>query len=282
MKEMDGVEIGALVLVVAAVVLALLHWERVEHWVEYLRHEPAASAPAATAARAASPPAPVAASAPPRPVLQVPAASSALPSLAHSDAAFGRALASLLGRADFEHWWIADELIVHVVATVDNLARAQVPVHAWPVRTARGRPVVDARGGTLVLAAANAQRYAPYMAMVRGVDARALVAVYLRFYPLFQQACRQLGYPSGQFNDRLLAVIDNLLAAPEPSAPLQLVQRHVLYQFADPALQSASAGQKLLMRIGLANERVVKAKLRELRAELARHMVPPHGDAARG
>ena len=280
MKEMDGVEIGALVLVVAAVVLALLHWERVDHWVEYLRHEPAASAPAAVAASAAAPPA--AASAPPRPVLQVPAASSALPSLEHSDTEFSRALATLLGRADFEHGWIADELIVHVVATVDNLGRAQVPVRAWPVRTAHGRPVVDVRGGTLRLDPANAQRYAPYMAMVRGVDARALVAVYLRFYPLFQQAWRQLGYPSGQFNDRLLAVIDNLLAAPEPSAPLQLVQRHVLYQFADPALESASAGQKLLMRIGLANERVVKAKLRELRAELARHMVPPHGDAARG
>ncbi len=280
MKEMDGVEIGALVLVVAAVVLALLHWERVEHWVEYLRHEPAASAPAAPAATAASRTASAAVPAPPRPVLQVPAASSALPSLAHSDAEFGRALASLLGRADFEHWWIADELIVHVVATVDNLGRAQVPVRAWPVRTAPGRPAVDARGGTLVLDPSNAQRYAPYMAMVRGVDARALVAVYLRFYPLFQAAWRQLGYPSGQFNDRLLAVIDNLLAAPEPSGPLQLVQRHVLYQFADPALESASAGQKILLRIGLANERVVKAKLRELRVELRKHMVTPHDNAA--
>ena len=36
------------------------------------------------------------------------------------------------------------------------------------------------------------------------------------------------------------------------------------------------------MRIGLANERVVKAKLRELRAELARHMAPPQDAAASG
>ncbi|OIQ84350.1 hypothetical protein GALL_338230 [mine drainage metagenome] len=279
MKEMDGVEIGALVLVVAAVVLALLHWERVEHWVEYLRHEPAASAPAAVAASAAAS-APAAVPAPPPPVLQVPAASSALPPLEHSDGEFGRALASLLGRADFEHWWIADGLIVHVIATVDNLGRAQVPVHAWPLHTAPGSPRVDAHGDELLLDPANAQRYAPYMAMVRGVDARALVAVYLRFYPLFQAAWRQLGYPSGQFNDRLLAVIDNLLAAPEPSGPLQLVQRHVLYRFADPALESASAGQKILMRIGLVNERAVKAKLRELRAELSKHMITPHDDSA--
>ena len=278
MKDMDGVEIGALLLVVAAVVLALLHWERVEHWVEYLRHEPVASAPAPASAPVK--PASRAAPASSPPVLQLPSASSALPSLAHSDGAFGQALAAVVGAARFQRWWVADDLIVHVVATVDNLPRHQVPVHAWPLHLAPGRPQVEARDGGIVLAPTNARRYAPYMAMVRAVDVPALVAVYLHFYPLFQAAWRQLGYPSGQFNDRLLEVIANLLAAPEPAGPLRLVQRHVLYQFADPELEAASAGQKLLMRIGLANEREVKARLRALRTELQRHMVPAAPRAA--
>ena len=42
-----------------------------------------------------------------------------------------------------------------------------------------------------------------------------------------------------------------------------------MYQYADPKLESLSAGQKLLLRMGPANEAVVKAKLRELRAVLA-------------
>ena len=69
-------------------------------------------------------------------------------------------------------------------------------------------------------------------------------------------------------------VIDNLLAAPEPQAPIRLTQPHVLYQYADPALESASAGQKILMRMGGRNEALVKAKLRAIKQELARHMHP--------
>jgi hypothetical protein len=39
-----------------------------------------------------------------------------------------------------------------------------------------------------------------------------------------------------------------------------------MYIYADPALESRSAGQKLLMRMGPDNAKAVKAKLTELRA----------------
>ena len=42
----------------------------------------------------------------------------------------------------------------------------------------------------------------------------------------------------------------------------------MLYQFDDPALESLSAGQKILLRMGSVNERRVKAKLAELRTLL--------------
>ena len=280
MKEMDGVEIGALVVLVAVVVLALLHWESIEHMVEYTRRDAAASSPAAVVAKPK--PALVVAIAATHRMLQLPTDSGSLPTLAHSDKRFGRAVTSLIGRGAFERWWIPQDLIVHIVATVDNLGRAQVPEHAWPVQLPSGRLLVEARASEIVLAQANASRYEPYMTMVKLVNPQAVVAVYLHFYPLFQRAWRQLGYPVGQFNDRLVKVIGNLLAAPEPQAPLRLVQRHVLYQFVDPSLESASAGQKILMRIGLADERVVKAKLRALRAELLGHMEPERSARPRG
>ena len=278
MKRLDGVEIGALILLLAAIVLALLHWESVQRVIGYVLHEPvtAGSAPAAPApvtpqvsARIASAPA----SQPGAGLqLQVPPASRPLPALADSDQAFGSEVSTLVGPAAFARWWVPDKLILHLVSTIDNLARAQAPVAAWPLHPAPGRLQVRRDGGAWVLESSNSERYAPYMAMLRLVDARRLVDAYLRFYPLFQQAWRELGYPKGQFNQRLLQVIDNLLAAPEPSGHLRLVQPHVLYEYADPALQSASAGQKILMRIGLADERQVKAKLRQLRAQLVRHM----------
>ena len=42
----------------------------------------------------------------------------------------------------------------------------------------------------------------------------------------------------------------------------------MFYTFADPALEGRSAGQKLLIRMGPANARIIKAKLREFRAEI--------------
>lgn len=79
-----------------------------------------------------------------------------------------------------------------------------------------------------------------------------------------------LGYPKAYFNDRLIEVIDHLLAAPEVPAQTKLVQPKVFYQFADPDLETRSAGQKILMRIGNENAARIKAKLREIRSELTR------------
>jgi hypothetical protein len=42
----------------------------------------------------------------------------------------------------------------------------------------------------------------------------------------------------------------------------------VQYEVADPKLESRSAGQKALIRMGSDNARAVKNKLRELRSEL--------------
>jgi Protein of unknown function (DUF3014) len=41
-----------------------------------------------------------------------------------------------------------------------------------------------------------------------------------------------------------------------------------MYQFADAKLESLSAGQKIMLRMGSANQARVKAKLNEVRAAL--------------
>jgi hypothetical protein len=98
---------------------------------------------------------------------------------------------------------------------------------------------------------------------------KRVVAVYVRYFPLFQQAYQSLGYPNGYFNDRLVITIDNLLAAPDIITDIALVRPNVMYQFADPKLEDLSAGQKLLLRMGPANAAIIKAKLRELRGLVA-------------
>jgi hypothetical protein len=101
------------------------------------------------------------------------------------------------------------------------------------------------------------------------VDAKSLADTYRRFYPLLQQAYQDLGYPDRYFNDRVVEAIDDMLHAPEPDGPVILVQPKVLYQYEDAALERLSSGQKLLLRMGTAHARTVKAKLRELRTLIA-------------
>ncbi len=164
---------------------------------------------------------------------------------------------------------VPDNLVRRLVATVDNLPRERVTPRLWPVSTAAGLPVVDKDSGALILSPANARRYAPYVTMAESADVDALIAGYKRLYPVFQQAYRELGYPTGNFNDRLVAVIDHLLAAPEIAGPIRLVQPKVIYQFADPELEALSAGQKMMVRMGPDNARRIKARLRLIRQRLA-------------
>ena len=126
--------------------------------------------------------------------------------------------------------------------------------------------------GSVAIGADNAARYAPYVLAMEAVDSAKLVALYVRLYPLFQEAYAELGYPSRYFNDRLFEVIDHLLATPDVQGSVALVQPKVLYEYADPALQDLSAGQKILVRMGGENEAKVKAKLRELKRALTRGM----------
>jgi hypothetical protein len=191
-----------------------------------------------------------------------------LPGLADSDPAARDALIGLLGAKSFADYFYPERIILRIVATVDNLPRKSAPARMMPVKPVAGAFVTVGTGDDAVISPQNDARYTPYVRILQAIDARKLVAVYSRFYPLFQRAYRELGYPNKYFNDRLIEAIDDLLAAPELEGPVKLAQPKVLYEFADPDLEGRSAGQKIMMRMGRDNEAKVKAKLRALRRAL--------------
>ena len=196
------------------------------------------------------------------------AASGPLPPLADSDAPLIDALVKIAGASAVKDYLVPESLIRHFVVTIDNLPRQKVAVQKRPVAPVNGSFVAEGDELHATPDAQNYARYQPLVAMMGKLDTQQLTAVYLRFYPLFQQAYQDLGYPNGYFNDRLVQVIDNLLAAPQPTGPIVLVRPNVMYTFADPALESRSAGQKLLMRMGADNSAAIKAKLKELRTAI--------------
>jgi hypothetical protein len=194
-----------------------------------------------------------------------------LPALDASDGEFQDAIARLIGRVGFLDLVRPESVIRHIVVTVDNLPRKTLAARLSPVKPVPGAFVSSDAGANPTLAAVNVSRYTPYVTALDAVDAGKLVAVYAYFYPLFQQAYQELGYPNGYFNDRLVEAIDVMLASPELSGPIALAQPRVLYQFADPDLEALPSGQKIMLRIGPENAARVKAKLAAIRRALTGH-----------
>jgi DUF3014 family protein len=199
-------------------------------------------------------------------------ASKPLPELNSSDSTVQDSLVGALGRS-LEKVLVPKDIVRHAVVTIDNLPRKKVAVQLLPIKPIGGELAV-APGGEPTLSADNAQRYAAVMTVVKNADVGQVMSVYRHFYPLFQQAYVDLGYPDGYFNDRLVEVIDHLLATPEVTGPIKLTQPSVFYQFADPSLEERSAGQKLLIRLGPENAAIVKDKLRALRKEVVKQQKP--------
>jgi hypothetical protein len=197
-----------------------------------------------------------------------PAGEKPLPALDQSDQAFWDELYNLIGLQSLKALFRSEHMVRNMVVSIDNLPRKTVAVRLLPTNPVNDGFLTTGKGESLSISAKNAARYKPYIRVAEVVDAKKLVEIYVRFYPLFQRAYQELGYPKGYFNDRLVATIDHLLEAPEIEGPVRLVQPHVLYKFADPELEGASAGHKAMVRMGGENAARVKAKLRVIRQEL--------------
>lgn len=222
------------------------------HWLE----PPVAPQPPQELAEPPAPP-PAAEPAIRHPLEAAPAPS--LPTLDNSDSMIRESVAGLIGAQAFADFVIPAQLVRRIVATVDNLPRSTAPTRVMPLNPVPGLFLPDG---------ANYARYSPYVRVLESVDARTLVQGYARAYPLFQRAYEELGFPGKYFNDRLMAAIDDLLAAPELDTPPTLVRPKVVYEFGDPDLETRSAGQKIMLRIGRDNAARVKAKLWEIRREI--------------
>ena len=258
-----------LVVIVALVAAGVLAWRQMQPQAPQVAPPSAPPAPQAAAPAATGPEHPIGAAAGGAPAQEAP-----LPALAESDPALQDAMAAIFGKAPLDRIFHLQQIVQRFVATIDNLARQTAAVQKMPVQPVGGSLQTREADGQTVLGADNAARYTPYVRVMEAADTTRLVATYVRFYPLFQQAYENLGYPGKYFNDRLVFVIDHLLAAPEPAGPIALVQPKIVYRFADPELESLSAGQKIMVRMGRDNEMQVKAKLRAIRQALVGNPPP--------
>ena len=234
--------------------------------------EPAISRPD----MAAPLPDPSASSVPPAELQPVEIPVAALPLAADQ---IGSALTSFLGSKAALTFFQLEDFPRQFVATVDNLGRSHAPPAVWPINPSEGRFTVQMHGGATVVSADNGLRYTPLVLLLENINVGLAVDLYVRMYPVLQQTYVDLGYPNRQFNDRLLQVINHLLATPsapqvmavqltEVKGPIPSLRPWVRYEFADPALESLSSGQKIMLRVGSVNQNRLKSRLSALRQEI--------------
>src|SRR5262249_44194057 len=172
------------VLLIAIGAAAYYLWQR-----QPTRESPAAVEPAPPSQPAA------ASSAEPRIEHPVEASSQAaqpLPALGESDAATREALETLFGASVFDALFRPQGMIRNIVATVDNLPRRNVALRLMPLKPVPGAFRVAGPESATVIGSDNAARYTPYVRAMDAIDSTKLVALYVRFYPLFQQAYADL------------------------------------------------------------------------------------------
>lgn len=269
---------SVLLALVVAAALGLWFWQRGSQPPE---PEAGTEAPLAVA-----PPAPPSAAAsgtgddaPPQFPIAAASAPEVAPSAVPAEPDLGEALAALLGRETLLSLVITDGFVNRTVATVDNLGRSLAPARMRPLVQPEGRFTVQATEGGDVIAAANHARYERHVGLLSRLDPARAAALYKADYARFQRAYEELGFPRRYFNDRLVQVIDLLLATPEPTGavrvdlpevqgPTQPVRPWVLYEFSEPELRPLRVGQKILLRMSAAQRAAVKAWLSAFRAQV--------------
>jgi hypothetical protein len=197
-----------------------------------------------------------------------PAPSEPLPTLAESDA-LARELAGAASRSALLAPALRGSgLIERFVAIVDQLAEGNAPRRDLAFLRPEGAFLVLGQEPDLRVDPGSYRRYDALAQAIAGLDARAAVAAYRRLAALCEESYRALGYPEGGFEGRLRAALALLLSTPLPDVDPAVIPETKRFEFADPQLESLSDAQKQLLRMGPANAKRVRSKLREIEAAL--------------
>lgn len=225
---------------------------------------PAAPPPAEVPA-APPPPIPPMPPAPPRPPPEPAPEPEPLPPLDESDGLVREAIQPFAWPAA---WRERPGHVRRLANLIENAQRGEVPRRSIKfLRPPRGFAVVE-RDGAVYADPENPRRFDRFLDLLERASPRAAADLLVRIEPLLDQAFDELG-SAVSARSALDEAIDRVLTADLPEGPFELVRPKVLYEYADPALESLPELEKQLLRIGPENRARLRAWLRGLREALA-------------
>jgi hypothetical protein len=225
-------------IVVAVVALAAVGGG---YW--YLRHRPAAPPPPTPEPQAAAPK----------------AADAPLPPSEKSDTQMRKDLGSLSTMPEWAQWLGASDLLDRFVVFVDNVAEGVSP------RKQLDFMKVTPQGSERL----DTARYDRVVAVIASIDAKGAAQVVRDMHPLLESAYHKLGYPDRKFDQVAAKALQRIVDAPVVEKPPRLILKGANnFGFEDEKLEALGPVEKLLLRMGPKNTKILQNKAREIATAL--------------
>jgi hypothetical protein len=199
----------------------------------------------------------------PAPVAQAPTspakpADAPLPPPEKSDQQVRKDLGSLSSRPEWAQWLAASDLLDRFVVIVDNVAEDVNP-----------RKQLDfVKVAPLQSEKLDTSRYDRIADVLASIDAKGAAQVVRDLHPLLESAYHKLGYPDRNFDQVAAKALKRIIDTPVLDKPPRLVPKGANFAYADEKLEALGPVEKLLLRMGPRNTRLIQGKAREIAAAL--------------
>jgi hypothetical protein len=187
-----------------------------------------------------------------------------IPPLDASDALVRTLVQALSASPAVMAWLPTNGLVRNFTVVVANIADGATPaMHLKVLRPPLPFRIVE-RDGNAYVDPQSYDRYAVIADAVASVEPAAAARLYATLKPRIEEANRDLGSADHSFDRTLERAIVALLDTPVVDGQVRLTPKGIGYTYADQRLESLTAAQKQLLRMGPRSVRIIKARLREI------------------
>ncbi len=166
-----------------------------------------------------------------------------------------------------DEWLEQGDYVRRLAVLAENAGRGTYPRSQLEFLDPAEPFKVEERGDRKFIDPASYDRYDRYVDTVTEVDPGELAGLLQSLHPLVETALTEVGVnapPDEVFESALKEV----LAVPVLERDPEVVQPHVMFEYADPQLEALSPLQKQILRMGPDNVRRLQDYLRSVAAEM--------------
>lgn len=165
---------------------------------------------------------------------------------------------------EWQQWLGQQDLLRRFATAVRNVAQGESPrtplAFLAPKGTFQVKP--GRRGQPATLDPENYRHYSSVGRVIKSIDVQLAAGVLRELMPLVDAAYAEVAPPGERFGDGLRRALGHLTEVELPPGPVPVVPKGALWAFQDPKLESLSAAQKHLVRMGPENGRIIQEQAR--------------------